>query len=308
MKVLITGGAGYIGALLTKTLASNDLVDEIIIYDNLSRGQTSIFFNQQYHSNKIRFIQGDILDSRLLKRTMVNIDVVYHLAAKTVPPFSDRSAHFFEQVNHWGTAELCYATEAANVSQFIYLSSLSVYSTSDEIINKETIPMPETFYGYSKLQGESHVLRLKDVVNTKIVRCANVFGYSPSIRLDTVINNFMFKSHHNQKARIEGNGTQIRPFIEISRVLLLLEKLLSNNIGANILNLVDHNVTILDILESVRSIYPSLEMIFVNQQLKMRNLHVGIDKDVTDILGDPDKNLSEALNHFSKSFSLDCKS
>jgi len=174
MKILITGGAGYIGTELTYELEKNPQVKEIIIYDNLSRGNINLFIGQSKLSNKIKFVQGDILDTRLLKQTLKNIDVVYHLAAKVTTPFADQNAHFFEQVNHWGTAELVYAIEESNVKQFIYTSSASVYGASSQEADEGSVPNPRTFYGISKLRGEDHVNRLmaKDT-ETYIIRCGN---------------------------------------------------------------------------------------------------------------------------------------
>ncbi len=126
MNILITGGAGYIGTELTYELTKNSEVEQIIIYDNLSRGNINLFIGSHKLNNKIKFVQGDILDTRLLKQTLEGIDVIYHLAAKVTTPFADQNAHLFEQVNHWGTAELVYAVEESDVKKFIYTSSASV--------------------------------------------------------------------------------------------------------------------------------------------------------------------------------------
>jgi len=66
----------------------------------------------QTGEKKVRFIKGDILDSRQLRKALAGIDVVYHLAAKVTTPYANADSHFFEQVNHWGTAELVQAVKA----------------------------------------------------------------------------------------------------------------------------------------------------------------------------------------------------
>ena len=154
MKILITGGAGYIGTELVYELNKNPEVKEIVVYDNLSRGNINLFIGSNKLSNKIKFIQGDILDTRLLRESLKGVDVVYHLAAKVTTPFADQNAHFFEQVNHWGTAELTYAIEESEVKKFIYTSSASVYGASSQEADEQTFPNPKTFYGISKLRGE----------------------------------------------------------------------------------------------------------------------------------------------------------
>src|SRR6056297_3665371 len=133
MKVLITGGAGYIGTELTHALAAMPAVDKITIYDNLSRGNHNLFLGERkLPSNKVRFQHGDILDSRKLKQIVAEHNVVFHLAAKVTTPFADAHSHLFEQVNHWGTAEVVYAAEEAGIEQLIFLSSVSVYGSSDQ--------------------------------------------------------------------------------------------------------------------------------------------------------------------------------
>src|SRR3954464_2173251 len=112
MKVLVTGGAGYIGTELTNALIARPDVEEVIIYDNLSRGNYNFFLGLRLANHtKIRFIKGELLDSRALKKVLKGVDVVYHLAAKVTTPFANADSHVYEQVNHWGTAELVYAIE-----------------------------------------------------------------------------------------------------------------------------------------------------------------------------------------------------
>ena len=96
MNILITGGAGYIGTELAYELEKNPEVKQIIIYDNLSRGNINLFIGSRKLSRKIKFVQGDILDTRLLKQTLKGVDVVYHLAAKVTTPFADQNPHIFE--------------------------------------------------------------------------------------------------------------------------------------------------------------------------------------------------------------------
>ena len=127
MNVLITGGAGYIGTELIEHLQRVDEIDQLVIYDNLSRDNYNLFLGESnWNSDQIRFVKGDILDSRKLRQVLEDIDLVFHLAAKVTTPFADQNAHLFEQVNHWGTAELVYAVEESDVSSLVHISSASV--------------------------------------------------------------------------------------------------------------------------------------------------------------------------------------
>ena len=118
MNILITGGAGYIGTELIYSLEADDLVDRIVVYDSLFQSNFNLFLGRsKLKTNKVHFVQGDILDSRKLKKQVDNADVVYHLAAKVTTPFADHNPHEFDQINNWGTAELSYLVQKSKVKK-----------------------------------------------------------------------------------------------------------------------------------------------------------------------------------------------
>ena len=106
MKILITGGAGYIGTELVSSLSEDENVSEIVVYDNLSRKNYNFFIGQS-KITKVRFINGDLLDSRKLDKALISVDCVCHLGAMVTTPFSDNHAHSFEQINNWGDSRAC---------------------------------------------------------------------------------------------------------------------------------------------------------------------------------------------------------
>ena len=275
MRVLITGGAGYVGTELIKVLVKDDRINEILIYDNLSRLNYNLFLGRRLvNFEKVNFIAGDILDSRKLQQVLKGIDVVYHLAARVTTPFANTDAHFHEQVNHWGTAEVVNAVEDSDVKKFIYTSSTSVYGSSTDFLDEDSNTNAKTFYGVSKLRGEDHVKRLIKNIDTYILRCGNVYGYSKSMRFDAVINKFMFDANFNNRISIHGDGKQSRSFISVGLLAVTLLKLIINEVPSGIYNLVDKNYSILDIVDVLKSLYPALEFIFINQHLSLRDLKV----------------------------------
>lgn len=278
MKILITGGSGYIGTELIYQLFKKETVSEIIVYDNLSRSNRNFFIGvNKMNSDKIRFIEGDLLDSRKLRQAMKGVDVVYHLAANVTTPFADQHPHLYEQINHWGTAEVVYAVEATeSVKKLIYLSSASIYGSSDtEVFSNTQIPQPKTFYGISKYRGEKHINRLlPKLESVYVLRSGNVYGYSKSMRFDAVINKFMFQANYNRLITIDGTGKQKRPFIHIDKIAFALAKIIDSDIESGVYNVVDKNLAIGEIVEVIRKIYPDIEMIFVNRHMDMRNLEV----------------------------------
>ena len=124
MRVLVTGGAGYMGKELVYRLASEPSIKDILVYDNLCKGNYNLFTRlRKVPSNIVRFVQADNLDSRGLRKHMEDTDVVFHLEARVETPYADQNAHDFEQTNHWRTAEVVYAAEEVRVSRLIHLSS-----------------------------------------------------------------------------------------------------------------------------------------------------------------------------------------
>ena len=306
MKVLITGGAGYIGTVLTKHLVQYPEISKIIIYDNLSRKNSNLFLGDRLpHAEKVELIVGDILDLRKLKKVLSDVDAIYHLAARVSTPFANVDADFHEQVNHWGTSELVSAVEESNVEKFIFTSSTSVYGASEGIIGENDQPDPKTFYGISKFRGEEHVRRLQKKKNALILRCANVYGYSRSMRFDAVINRFMFDANFTNRIQIHGNGKQHRAFIHVNMLVKTLIGSLFNDIPTGIYNVVDKNIQILDIVDVLKEIYPELEFIFINQHLDLRQMKVDRNSALRNYVDYENQNeLKDELIDFKKRFSF----
>lgn len=302
MRVLITGGAGYLGTELAIHLDKNPEVTKIIIYDNLCRNNYNLFLHSGIRRGKAKFIKGELLDTRKLREILKDIDVVYHLAANVTTPFANESPHLFEQVNNWGTAELVYAVEESNVSRFIHLSSISVYGSSEEFVDINTIPNPSTFYGTSKLRGEKHVERLIPKLKTYILRCGNIYGYGVSMRFDAVINRFMFDACFLGKIHIHGTGTQNRSFIHVEKVANIANNLLLSDLDSGCYNLVDKSFSILEIADYIKELFPDVEMIFSNQHLHLRELKVKPDERILKLLTLPQTSTREEFEIFKKKF------
>lgn len=304
MKLLITGGAGYIGTELVYRLSANSGIDKIIIYDNLGRGNYNLFLGDRIANPKVQFINGDILDSRKIRKVLDGIDKVIHLAAKVTTPFANIDSHSFEQINHWGTAELIYAVEESAVKQFIFMSSSSVYGSSKEEADENTLPSPDSFYAISKWRAEEHVKRLFDKMNTQILRCGNVYGYSKSMRFDAVINRFMFDANYTNRVTINGNGKQYRSFIHVEKVTHILEQLLLQQISSGIYNLSDKNLEVLELVDVVKQLYSDLEFQFINQHLEMQQLKVKQESKLYQYIPLPASDLFDELKKFKEKFSF----
>lgn len=306
MKVLVTGGAGYIGTELISALIAKPEVEKVVIYDNLSRPNYNMFLGLRLQKHfKIQFIKGELLDSRGLRKALKGIDVVYHLAAKVTTPFANADAHSYEQVNHWGTAELVYAIEESNVKRVIYTSSTGVYGSSKEAVDESAEPNPQTLYAISKLRGEEHVRRLSNKIDTYIMRCGNAYGYSKSMRFDAVINKFVFEANFNNRVTIQGDGKQSRTFIHIELVAKALANLLTAGLPSGTYNLVERNLKVFDIVDLLKQLLPPLEFIFINQHLSLHELNVKENELVNSTLGiKNNRTLKEELEEFLAKFSF----
>ena len=305
MNILITGGAGYIGTELVYKLAENDAIKSITVYDNLSRGNHNLFIGRQKLNSKVKFMQGELLDSRKLRQALKNIDVVYHLAAKVTTPFANIDGHIYEQVNHWGTAELVYATEESKAKKFIYISSVSVYGNKGkQLVNETTVPTPDSFYAISKYRGEQHVQRLSSKLNTLIIRLGNVYGYSKSMRFDAVINKFMFEAHYGNKLTISGSGDQHRSFIHIDNASAAIAQVAEKEIPSGTYNLTGKTFTINEVAALVNEIYMGVESLFINQQYPVHDLDIDTNFSLKNFIDVAGTNLEEELKEFKEEFSF----
>lgn len=276
MKILITGGAGYIGYSLVETLqkAYSNAIDTIEVYDNLSRKNYGFFFSQKFEGIRMKFTEGELLDERTLKRSLEDTDIVVHLAAKVTTPSADHEAHFFDQINHWGTSILCNLLESSNVQHFIHLSSTAVYGRTEDLVDETTLPNPYSFYAKSKRDAEKHVDCLKDRMKVHILRSANVYGFNPAMRIDAVINKFMFNAHFNHLITINGDGMQQRAFIHVEKLSQVIAQLISGKVAAGLYNVAEHNFSINQIAAYLKHLYPDLEMLHINHSVSMPQLKV----------------------------------
>lgn len=303
MKILVTGGAGYVGTELVGELARWSEVSEIVVYDNLGRRNHNLFLAERLPGKPVRFVQGDVLDTRKLRAVLDGVDAVYHLAARVTTPFADADFHGLDQVNHWGTAELGYLLEERPVEHLVYLSSASVYGASEAEVGVGTAPAPKTAYGISKLRGEQMLERLAGSTRLHIVRCANVYGYSRSMRFDAVINRFLFEAHFNGRITIHGSGHQRRGFVHVRNAARALAKMVLQPVEPGVHDLVERNLSVLEISSHLQDLYPDLEMLFLQQDITLRNLVIRPDEALAGLFEVGD--FAEQLRDFKAHFSFD---
>lgn len=188
MKILITGGAGYIGSVLTGLLLERG--DYVRVYDSLLFGMNHLF--PFFRNPRYELIRGDIRDGRKLKETMKGVDAVIHLAAIVGFPACDRDPLTAQAVNTGGTETLDIVRNGHPV---IFASTGSVYGKLETMCDESVTPRPLTVYGHSKLLAERLLL---DSGNAMVYRFATAFGLSPRMRLDLLPNDFTYQAVSNR--------------------------------------------------------------------------------------------------------------
>jgi len=305
MNVLITGGAGYIGYSVVKHLLNDvDGLHSITIYDNLSRKNYSFFTEARFDRKPVRFIRGDVLDARTLRKALEGMDCVVHLAAKVTTPFADHEPHGFDQVNNWGTAQLVAAVEDSDVKRFVNLSSIAVYGSRDELLSEKTEPNPHCFYGISKLDGESHLRSLKDRLDLYTIRSGNVYGYNPSYRIDAVINRFMFNANFHGRIQISGSGEQIRSFIHVDKIAGIVVGAVDGKFPPGLYNAVEHNFSVNEAARNVKLLYPDLDIIHTNYNQRLRSIEVAVPVELSRHFQFSGKSFEDELRDFKHRFSF----
>lgn len=305
MRILITGGCGYLGGYLVRHIAKlyHGVVSEIVIYDNLSRGDLAFLFGEQIEGVKLRLVRNDILSRRDLLKALDGIDTVVHLAAKVTQPYTDIKLHPFDQINNWGSANLADAIQDSDVKKVIYISSVTVYGTQPNLITEELIPEPQTYYGVSKLKGEKHFQRIQSK-EVFILRSANVFGYSPTMRIDSVFNRFMFEAHHGGRVNRIGDGSQSRAFISLDSFSEQVCHVLFEDVKPGVYNLADTNLSINDILEYYFEMFPDLEVITIEQNAKLHSVNIEVPTKLGQLMNHKPKDIRQELEVFKKAFSF----
>ncbi len=303
MKVLITGGLGYIGSVLVQALQKATEIEQIVIYDNFARKNFGLLTGSNLNPQKVRIIKGDLLNGHLLRKSIKDMDVIVHLAAKVSGPTADIDSHSFEQINHWGTAQLVDALEENPVQHLIFLSSTTVYGHSTKGVDLNTIPNPTTYYGISKYDAEQEIKRLEGIVPYHILRSGNVYGYSPSLRINTVVNKFLFEANFLNQIHIVGDGQQVRPFIYIKNLVAVLQRLVRGlKVPLGIHNLYEHNFSINDLADAIQSMYPNLDKISLNKDYKTRSLKLIGACELLQLAGVSSSQLLEELEEFKSYF------
>ena len=229
MNWLITGGCGFIGTSLIKTLI-NESNHNIRVLDNLTTGTRDDLLEVCSYSevsvesvgefNGIELIVGDILDEELAVKVTKNADVIIHLAANTGVGPSVENPRADCMANVIGTFNYLEAARINNVPRFVFASSGAPAGEVEPPIHEELPPHPVSPYGASKLAGEGYCSAYHKTFNiqTVMLRFGNVYGPG-SLHKSSIVAKFIRQALNKETLEIYGDGTQTRDFIYIDDLI-----------------------------------------------------------------------------------------
>ncbi len=219
-RVLITGGAGFIGSNLAEKLAEEN---EVVILDDLSTGKIENI-EALIKKDNVTFIHGSITDLGLLQESFKDIDYVFHQAAIASVPKSIKDPKSSNEVNITGTLNVLIAAKDARIKKLVYASSSSVYGDTSLLPISEDIPLdPLSPYAVAKAAGEFYSKVFNDLYDlpTISLRYFNVFGpkQDPNSHYAAAIPKFINAIMNDEQPVIYGDGDQSRDFTFVNHVV-----------------------------------------------------------------------------------------
>jgi UDP-glucose 4-epimerase len=218
-KVLVTGGAGFIGSHVVDRLVKEGY--EIRIIDDLSTGKLG---NIEGHlsSGEVELIKGDIRDDSLVKKSLEDVNVVIHLAALVSVPLSVENPNLTFAINLLGTLNLLRSSIQKHVDRFVFISSCAVCGEPASLpVTEETRTNPISPYAESKLIGERYCLGFSErrLLSSVVLRFFNVYGPRQGMNeYSGVITRFIDRCRQKLPLTIYGDGSQTRDFVNVRDV------------------------------------------------------------------------------------------
>jgi nucleoside-diphosphate-sugar epimerase len=248
MKILVTGGCGYVGTVLTGRLLEDG--HEVRVVD------TQWFGNHLAPHPNLAVLQQDTRNTEAIPLT--GVDVVIHLANIANDPGVELNPTMSWEVNVLATQQLADRAVRAGVKHFVFASSGSVYGVKDEPQVTEELPLvPISAYNKTKMVAERVLLSYADRMQVHCIRPATVCGCSPRMRLDVSVNMLTWQALKNGKMTVFG-GAQTRPNIHMDDMVEVYRHFVANpGIESGCYNAGFENISILDIAERVRQRIPA---------------------------------------------------
>lgn len=286
-KILVTGGAGYIGSILVRMLLEKGY--KVRVFDRLVYGIEPI---QELLANPdFELVQGDLRNLDDYPGLLDNVQGVLHLASLSNDPSCDLNPAATTKINYEAATHLAGRCKEAGIERFVFASSCSVYGTGYSETLTEISPLnPVTLYAESMVRCERF---LKDIADDSfcpvMLRQATVFGLSPRMRFDLAINVMTMGAYRNKKIFVLGGGNQWRPFVHVkdtAEAFIMAMEAPADKVCGEIFNVGsnDQNYQIINLAHLVKKEIPGIHIEVAPDDADKRNYNVNFDK-ITNMLG-----------------------
>ena len=271
-KVLVTGGAGYIGSALIPRLLEENY--EVRVLDKLMYGNQGLSDSL----DKIELVVGDILNAPT--DIMEGIDSVIHLAGvSSQATAAYNSPRYTDKLNHIGTELIAQMAKQKGVERFIFASSCSIYCSYKQspaseapIFNEDDKPPMAGPYALSKRAAEEALLEMADnTFHPIILRKGTVYGFSPKMRYDLVINSFTKDAFSKKEILVNAGGEIYRPMVDIKDIInayITALRLPIEKVSGQIFNIVNENQKIGDLAYEFKRIIKEYKGIDINLDIR----------------------------------------
>ena len=281
-NILIVGGAGYLGIVLTKKLIRRGY--KVKVLDILMYG--SDYLNDLIRHHSYELIEGDVRNISTLVNALQNIDSVINLAAVVGDPACKNKPEATIETNYLANNALADACRYHQINRFIFASTCSVYGQmeSSNVLDENSPLNPVSLYARSKIQSEEGIMNLVDEnFSPTILRMGTLYGYSPRMRFDLVVNAMTKTAVVHEKINVFNGGKQWRPLLNIEDAANAFIKCLEasiNKIKGEIFNVGSskQNYRIIEIARIVKKCLPKSKLIIEHANSDPRNYVVSFSK------------------------------
>ncbi len=278
-SILVTGGAGYVGSILTNELVKKNY--DVKVVDSLVYGDAGI--SSLIDQNKIEFFNLDIRDSSKIASILKNVDCVIHLAAIVGEPLCKKIPEAAKQINEIATKNLVNLCKNNNVKRFIFASTCSNYGSSLNIVDESSPVKPLSLYSECKVNSEKYIIdNNSDKFQTCILRFATAHGLSPRMRFDLLVQEFLHDALVDKKISIFGEDFW-RPLIHVddmASACISVVDASSNSISGQIFNVgsSNENYTKKQLANIIQKHVSDIKIEIVKSKTDPRNYKVSFDK------------------------------
>lgn len=278
-SILITGGAGYIGCVLTRKLV--EIGFKVRVFDSLIFGKDGL--SDLISNGSIELFVDDIRNQSALHNAIKNVDCVIHLAAIVGESLCSKIPQAAKQINEIGTKKLVEVCKKDGVERFIFASTCSNYGSSSTMVNENTVVQPFSLYSETKINSEYFILNSKtDDFEPCVLRFATAFGFSPRMRFDLLLQEFIRDAIVDNKITIFGSEYW-RPLVhveDISNACISVIQGANDLISGEIYNVGDtnQNYTKYELAKMVQNYLPTTKIEIQKSKKDPRNYKVSFDK------------------------------